>query len=147
MTIGQASSFLPDYSKAKHAAALIFKVLETIPGIDIYSSRGTYMVCILLTPVLSLSWLKLFSVYTCTLVLQCCQPLQNNRPSHRIVSVTSLNVSGINSVIQRTRPYKLKITNLYGYVFIMINIFLYESVLEKSHFKSHFFFQFMGFLM
>nr|XP_022339240.1 multidrug resistance protein 1-like isoform X1 [Crassostrea virginica] len=43
MTIGQASSFLPDYSKAKHAAALIFKVLETIPGIDIYSSRGTYM--------------------------------------------------------------------------------------------------------
>ena len=137
MTIGQASSFLPDYSKAKHAAALIFKVLETIPGIDIYSSRGTYMVCILLTPVLLLSWLKLFSVYTCTctLVLQCCQPLQNNRPSHRIVSVTSLNVSGINSVIQRTRPYKLKITNLYGYVFIMINIFLYESVLEKSHFK------------
>lgn len=43
MTIGQASSFLPDYSKAQHAAGILFKVLETIPGIDIYSSKGTYM--------------------------------------------------------------------------------------------------------
>ncbi|XP_062574024.1 ATP-dependent translocase ABCB1-like isoform X1 [Saccostrea cucullata] len=43
MTIGQASSFLPDYSKAQHAAGLIFKILETIPGIDIYSQRGTYL--------------------------------------------------------------------------------------------------------
>lgn len=46
MTIGQASSFLPDYSKAQHAAGILFKVLETIPGIDIYSSKGTYMVCL-----------------------------------------------------------------------------------------------------
>ncbi|XP_048749989.2 ATP-dependent translocase ABCB1-like isoform X1 [Ostrea edulis] len=43
MTIGQASSFLPDYSKAQHSAGLIFKVLDTIPGIDVYSPRGTYL--------------------------------------------------------------------------------------------------------
>ncbi|KAK3105070.1 hypothetical protein FSP39_016614 [Pinctada imbricata] len=43
ITIGQASSFLPDYSKAKHAAALIFKVLDTVPPIDIYSQKGTYL--------------------------------------------------------------------------------------------------------
>jgi hypothetical protein len=44
MTIGQASSFLPDYSKAQHSAGLIFKVLETIPSIDVYSPKGTYLV-------------------------------------------------------------------------------------------------------
>ncbi|XP_069111959.1 ATP-dependent translocase ABCB1-like isoform X2 [Argopecten irradians] len=43
ITIGQASSFLPEYSKAKHAAGLIFKVVDTIPQIDIYSKRGVYM--------------------------------------------------------------------------------------------------------
>ncbi|XP_060073738.1 ATP-dependent translocase ABCB1-like [Ylistrum balloti] len=43
ITIGQASSFLPEYSKAKHAAGLIFKVIDTIPPIDIYSKRGVYM--------------------------------------------------------------------------------------------------------
>ena len=45
ITIGQSSSFLPDYSKAKHAAALVFKTLDTVPAIDVYSSKGTYLVC------------------------------------------------------------------------------------------------------
>ncbi|KAL3862668.1 hypothetical protein ACJMK2_008621 [Sinanodonta woodiana] len=40
IVIGQASSFLPDYSKARQAAGLIFKTLDTIPIIDIYSARG-----------------------------------------------------------------------------------------------------------
>lgn len=43
MVIGQSSSFLPEYSKAKHAAGLIFKAFDTIPPIDIYSKRGTYL--------------------------------------------------------------------------------------------------------
>lgn len=45
MVIGQSSSFLPEYSKAKHAAGLIFKAFDTVPSIDIYSKRGTYLVC------------------------------------------------------------------------------------------------------
>ncbi|XP_071144835.1 ATP-dependent translocase ABCB1-like isoform X2 [Mytilus edulis] len=43
MVIGQSSSFLPEYSKAKHAAGLIFKAFDTVPSIDIYSKRGTYL--------------------------------------------------------------------------------------------------------
>ncbi|XP_052083244.1 ATP-dependent translocase ABCB1-like isoform X2 [Mytilus californianus] len=43
MVIGQSSSFLPEYAKAKHAAGLIFKAFDTIPPIDIYSKRGTYL--------------------------------------------------------------------------------------------------------
>jgi len=44
LTIGQTSSFLPDYAKAKHAAGLVFKVIDTIPAIDVYSTRGIYQV-------------------------------------------------------------------------------------------------------
>ncbi|XP_045177444.2 ATP-dependent translocase ABCB1-like isoform X2 [Mercenaria mercenaria] len=43
MVIGQSSSFLPDYSKAATAAGLIFKVLDTIPLIDVFSKRGQYL--------------------------------------------------------------------------------------------------------
>ena len=45
MVVGQSASFLPDYSKAKHAAGLVFKALDTVPPIDVYSKRGTYLVC------------------------------------------------------------------------------------------------------
>ena len=45
MVIGQSASFLPDYSKAKHAAGLVFKALDTVPPIDVYSKRGTFLVC------------------------------------------------------------------------------------------------------
>ncbi|KAL4217465.1 tRNA N6-adenosine threonylcarbamoyltransferase [Mactra antiquata] len=43
LVIGQVSSFLPDYSKAATAGGLIFKVLDTIPGIDVFSKRGQYL--------------------------------------------------------------------------------------------------------
>lgn len=43
MVIGQSASFLPDYSKAKHAAGLVFKALDTVPPIDVYSKKGTYL--------------------------------------------------------------------------------------------------------
>ncbi|KAK3611392.1 hypothetical protein CHS0354_036589 [Potamilus streckersoni] len=42
VVIGQASSFLPDYSKARQAAGLIFKTLDTKPLIDIYSTQGQH---------------------------------------------------------------------------------------------------------
>lgn len=44
LTIGQTSSFLPDYSKAATAAGLIFKVLGTVPLIDVFSKRGEHLV-------------------------------------------------------------------------------------------------------
>nr|XP_006812790.1 PREDICTED: multidrug resistance protein 1-like [Saccoglossus kowalevskii] len=40
MALGQSASFLPDYSKAKHSAGLIFKLFDTVPPIDIYSQDG-----------------------------------------------------------------------------------------------------------
>jgi len=44
MVIGQASSFLPDYSKAAAAGGIIFKTLDIIPFIDVFSKRGQYPV-------------------------------------------------------------------------------------------------------
>nr|AID66618.1 P-glycoprotein [Anadara sativa] len=41
--IGQASSFLPDYSKARVSAGLIFKILDRVPPIDVYSQKGIYL--------------------------------------------------------------------------------------------------------
>ncbi|XP_060570521.1 ATP-dependent translocase ABCB1-like isoform X2 [Ruditapes philippinarum] len=43
IVIGQSSSFLPDYSKAATAGGLIFKTLDTIPLIDVFSKRGQYL--------------------------------------------------------------------------------------------------------
>ncbi|ESO91246.1 hypothetical protein LOTGIDRAFT_153678 [Lottia gigantea] len=40
LAVGQATSFLPDYSKAKLSSAYIFRILATFPGIDIFSARG-----------------------------------------------------------------------------------------------------------
>ncbi|XP_067658455.1 ATP-dependent translocase ABCB1-like isoform X1 [Haliotis asinina] len=40
MAVGQASSFLPDYTKARLSAGLIFKLLDYVPFIDIYSNKG-----------------------------------------------------------------------------------------------------------
>ncbi|XP_077998882.1 ATP-dependent translocase ABCB1-like isoform X2 [Glandiceps talaboti] len=40
MAIGQSASFLPDYSKAKHSAGLMFKLFDTVPPIDNYSTVG-----------------------------------------------------------------------------------------------------------
>ncbi|XP_070561508.1 ATP-dependent translocase ABCB1-like isoform X2 [Ptychodera flava] len=40
MAVGQSASFLPDFSKAKHSASLIFKLLDTVPEIDIYTQWG-----------------------------------------------------------------------------------------------------------
>ena len=42
--VGQASSFAPDYGKAKVAAGAIFSLLERIPDIDVYSTAGQKMV-------------------------------------------------------------------------------------------------------
>lgn len=44
ISLGQMSSFLPDYTKAQHAAGVIFKILDIIPKIDIYSEKGMLLV-------------------------------------------------------------------------------------------------------
>lgn len=44
MMIGQASSFLPEYSKAAAAGGIIFKTLDIIPLIDVFSKRGQFPV-------------------------------------------------------------------------------------------------------
>ncbi|WAR14100.1 MDR1-like protein [Mya arenaria] len=43
LVLGQLSSFLPDYSKAATAGGMIFKILDTIPAIDVSSERGQYL--------------------------------------------------------------------------------------------------------
>ena len=40
MSVGQASSFAPDYTKAKVSAARIFAMLDREPDIDSYSEEG-----------------------------------------------------------------------------------------------------------
>ncbi|NXA55097.1 MDR1 protein, partial [Nothocercus julius] len=40
MALGQASSFAPDYAKAKISAAHMFMLFETVPAIDSYSEEG-----------------------------------------------------------------------------------------------------------
>ncbi len=42
--VGSASSFAPDYGKAKSAAAHIFALLDRVPPIDTYSTEGTKLV-------------------------------------------------------------------------------------------------------
>ena len=44
MSVGQATSFAPDYGKAKLAAAKIFWLLDRIPSIDSFSEDGTKLV-------------------------------------------------------------------------------------------------------
>jgi hypothetical protein len=38
--VGQSSSFLPDYSKGRLAAAYIFRMMSVVPLIDNYSTEG-----------------------------------------------------------------------------------------------------------
>ncbi|KAK3768852.1 hypothetical protein RRG08_053383 [Elysia crispata] len=40
MSVGQAASFLPDYSKAQLSAGHIFTILDLVPKIDVYSTSG-----------------------------------------------------------------------------------------------------------
>ncbi len=40
MSVGQASSFAPDYGKAKQSAARIFALLDSQPSIDTTSNEG-----------------------------------------------------------------------------------------------------------
>ena len=40
MSIGQASSFAPDAAKAQASAEHIFKLLDSVPSIDAYSTEG-----------------------------------------------------------------------------------------------------------
>ena len=40
MAVGQASSFLPDYSKAQLSAGYIFQLLDLVPKIDVYKREG-----------------------------------------------------------------------------------------------------------
>ncbi|BFZ23923.1 hypothetical protein BsWGS_26962 [Bradybaena similaris] len=40
MSLGQAASFMPDYSKAQLSASHIFGILDQIPKIDVYSADG-----------------------------------------------------------------------------------------------------------
>ncbi len=44
---GQASSYVPNYAKAKLAAARIFHLLDRKPTIDSYSEDGLKLVCII----------------------------------------------------------------------------------------------------
>lgn len=39
-SVGQVISMLPDYSKARLSAALVFKMIETKPGIDSFDTSG-----------------------------------------------------------------------------------------------------------
>ena len=38
--MGQANSFVPDYAKAKEAAARIFDIIDREPEIDPFSTEG-----------------------------------------------------------------------------------------------------------
>ena len=49
MSIGQATSFAPDYGKAKLAAAKVFQLLDHEPSIDSYSEEGQKLVKISLS--------------------------------------------------------------------------------------------------
>ena len=40
MSVGQASQFAPDYSKAKVAAGRMFGLFDRVPPIDSYSEDG-----------------------------------------------------------------------------------------------------------
>ena len=42
--VGQASSFLPDYSKGRLAAAYIFRMMNVEPNIDNFSTTGLHKV-------------------------------------------------------------------------------------------------------
>ena len=48
MGMGQASSFVPDYAKAKSAAARIFHIMDRVPEIDAFSTDGLKPVSFLL---------------------------------------------------------------------------------------------------
>ena len=48
MGMGQASSFVPDYAKAKSAAARIFHIIDRVPEIDAFSTDGLKPVSVLL---------------------------------------------------------------------------------------------------
>ncbi|XP_059164342.1 ATP-dependent translocase ABCB1-like [Physella acuta] len=41
ISVGQAASFLPDYTKAQLSAGYIFTMMDIVPKIDIFSSKGT----------------------------------------------------------------------------------------------------------
>ncbi|KAK6965672.1 Multidrug resistance protein 1, partial [Biomphalaria glabrata] len=41
ISVGQAASFLPDYTKAQLSAGYIFTMLDIIPKIDIFNTSGT----------------------------------------------------------------------------------------------------------
>jgi hypothetical protein len=47
MAAGQASSFAPDYGKAKIAAARLFELFDRVPSIDSSSEAGKKMVRVL----------------------------------------------------------------------------------------------------
>ena len=38
--LGRASSYTPDYAKAKISAARFFQLLDQVPKIDVYSDKG-----------------------------------------------------------------------------------------------------------
>lgn len=40
MALGRASNYAPDYAKALVSAARIFKLLDRVPPIDVYSKEG-----------------------------------------------------------------------------------------------------------
>ena len=46
MAAGQATSFAPDYGKAKMAAARLFALFDVVPSIDSSSEAGDKLVCI-----------------------------------------------------------------------------------------------------
>ena len=48
MAAGQASSFAPDYGKAKIAAARLFQLFDRVPTIDSSSEDGDKLVGIML---------------------------------------------------------------------------------------------------
>lgn len=43
--LGRASSYTPDYAKAKISAARFFQLLDRVPTISVYSNRGEKWVC------------------------------------------------------------------------------------------------------
>lgn len=43
--LGRASSYTPDYAKAKISAARFFQLLDRVPPINVYSDKGQKWVC------------------------------------------------------------------------------------------------------
>ena len=63
-SVGQASSFAPDFAEAKISSARIFKLLDREPVIDNYADEGSDLVCTCYNVICdSTKLLKIFKIH------------------------------------------------------------------------------------